>query len=447
MRSVTFGSSVSRPWLPPSRSIRSALHRRHPVGIMPSKPSLRLFSMTPAFPPNRPDAVVLGPTRRRHVHKTQYHMVVNDEGREDPSAAEERFAKVPRNSLIIFFCLASSHKSTSWAITVLQIAMPKSKLGREDRKMARRERKRAREAESSSGRLSKRACNNVDVAPAEITTALSEEQIFKQKHASEFEDGVQEPPFGHVKIKSEPPDHRIPQPHFLPSPAAPGSSATATVSQDSTFITSASQSVFVPRIKGSNDRERVIDTILSQRFPLEMTQSAIKQILQDAQESAKQNDEFGITQIEAQIDRLQQMGTPPPRLTEVILSLQSGLHDLARQLCSRIDSLADRMMISSIALNDESRDDVHRSRRRQSSSNSSDQEAQPATSTSGGTHAKLAKDSGTRKTASKPSKPSKAKKAKRVPETSVHAKSSRPVSRPTEDKSKSASSHQKDCYD
>lgn len=70
-----------------------------------------------------------------------------------------------------------------------------------------------------------------------------------------------------------------------------------------------------------------------------MTQCVVRQILQDAQDSASRGNEFGIAYIEAQIERLQRKGTPPSRLAEVIQLFQQGLRDLSNSFHSRISSV------------------------------------------------------------------------------------------------------------
>lgn len=89
------------------------------------------------------------------------------------------------------------------------------------------------------------------------------------------------------------------------------------------------------------DRENVLDTLLSQDFNTEMTRHAVQQILQDARESAGSDNELGVAYVETRISRLQQMGIPSSRLSEVVHIFQSGLRGLLDQLSSRIECIGE----------------------------------------------------------------------------------------------------------
>jgi len=194
-------------------------------------------------------------------------------------------------------------------------------------------------ADSPSSRCSKRRAAGCLPIPAETAVALSQEEQFKLRNAVEFDECNTEADSKEVGVKDEPTD----TPSHLANgtqPLATRLIATITVPRNvrSSFATS-SDAVPGAASTDANDRDTVLDTLLSQAFNPEMTQYVVRQILQDAQDSAGRGNEFGIAYVEAQIERLQRKGTPLSRLAEVIQLFQRGLRDLSNNFRSRISSI------------------------------------------------------------------------------------------------------------
>lgn len=269
--------------------------------------------------------------------------------------------------------------------------MARCKTSRKQKKLLGQERRRERqvEGEARAGELDIRRMENDTMIPepAATTIFLSEEELFKQKHAAEFEDTIEESSGGHVQVKSEPAEEdrtSRPQSETL---AAPISSAVIADAERDRPTSRIGENTHILEAASPNDHQKVLDTILSHKFSAEMTQPAIQQVLQDAREYAKWDNEFGIAHIEAQIDRLQHTNTSLPRLTEVIKSFQIDLRSRTQQLLSRIDDLANRSMATAPSTNSIAPDHADRSKRKHSFTNSSDKDAQPAASRSKTTHA------------------------------------------------------------
>jgi hypothetical protein len=174
---------------------------------------------------------------------------------------------------------------------------------------------------------------------------LSQEELFKLRNAAEFDDCNTETLSKEAQVKDEP----------TGSPSRPtcGTQSLATSHNvaapgprnlRSSPATSTAHAVSGAAFTDVNDRDNVLDTLLSQTFNPKMTKYVIEQILQDAQNSAGRGNEFGIAYIEAQIQRLQKKGTTPSRLAEVIELFQRGLRDLSNKFHSRISSVGGQVV-------------------------------------------------------------------------------------------------------
>jgi hypothetical protein len=198
--------------------------------------------------------------------------------------------------------------------------------------------KRGAEEDSTSSRRSKRRAagdGSESTASVQSVATLSAEEQFKLKNAAEFDDAEQVKE-KHVEIKDEPAGDSNPQP-----PSTAGPSTTAKHHVRSPSVHTPARNVFGDQTTQVADRENVLDTLLSQDFNTEMTRHAVQQILQDARESAGSDNELGVAYVEARIFRLQQMGIPSSRLSEVVHLFQSSLRGLLDQLSSRIESIGE----------------------------------------------------------------------------------------------------------
>jgi hypothetical protein len=202
--------------------------------------------------------------------------------------------------------------------------------------------KRGLEEHPPNSRRSKRRAKERGSEAASATSAatLSAEELFKLKHADEFDDARSEIQDPHVEIKEEPTGDGNVASHAaerLTSVAVP----TVAVTQQarSPSVSSPARNFVGVQSSQAIDRENVLDTLLSQEFNTEMTRHAVQQILHDARESVGSGNELGVAYVEARIDRLQQKGITSSRLDEVVQLFQSGFRDLLDQLSSRIQSI------------------------------------------------------------------------------------------------------------
>lgn len=198
--------------------------------------------------------------------------------------------------------------------------------------------KRGAEEDSPNSRRSKRRAagdGSESAASVQSVATLSAEELFKLKNAAEFDDAKQVKD-KLVEIKDEPAGDSNQQ---LSSIAGP--SITTIHHVHSPSVHTLARNVFGDQTTQVADRENVLDTLLSQDFNTDMTRHAVQQILQDARESAGSDNELGVVYVEARISRLQQMGIPASRLSEVVHLFQSGLRDLLDQLSSRIESIGE----------------------------------------------------------------------------------------------------------
>lgn len=200
--------------------------------------------------------------------------------------------------------------------------------------------RRADQITPNSRRSKRRATGDGSSALPDTAVALSQEESFKLRNAAEFDDCNTEALSNVVEVKDEPGD--------TASRPINGTQVWATRHNAATTVltnlrpspaTSSAYAVPGAAFTDASDRDSILDTLLSQSFNPEMTQYVVKQILQDAQDSAGRGNEFGIAYIEAQIERLQRKVTSPSRLAEVVQLFQRGLRDVSNKFHSRISSV------------------------------------------------------------------------------------------------------------
>jgi hypothetical protein len=132
-------------------------------------------------------------------------------------------------------------------------------------------------------------------------TAVSELELFKERHNSLFPRGV--------TVKRETPNPE-PDPDNICVPAPPG------IDPD--------------------DREKLLDFVLIEEFGCEARRHAVDQLFQAARRSAASETNFGVPYIEATVSRLKLKGIDEQRLVEVVPMLRDGLMG---QFCARVDFL------------------------------------------------------------------------------------------------------------
>lgn len=224
---------------------------------------------------------------------------------------------------------------------------------RKQKKQARQDRARKRRAaeenhEDSRGSKRRAGKSEPGAILADYTVTLSAEELFKLKHAGEFDEVDSEWSDEHIEIKDEPTENNTLQSETRTLIAAPAGSVAAVVRQArSPAASSSAQDVLKKETAQVTDRDNILDTLLSQDFNKKMTRHAVRQVLRDARDAAGYGNEFGVAHVEARIDRLRQTGIPPSRLKEVVLLFRRGLQKLLRPLQSRIDSIGGDLALTS----------------------------------------------------------------------------------------------------
>lgn len=120
--------------------------------------------------------------------------------------------------------------------------------------------------------------------------AKSELELFKERHASIFPQGVM--------VKREEPE---------PEPDA-----------DNIYV-------HTPAAADSDEQQRLLDFVLIDEFSPEARRHAVDKLFQAARRSAASETDFGFTYIKATVSRLRRKGIEKPRLVEVVAMLQDGL--------------------------------------------------------------------------------------------------------------------------
>jgi hypothetical protein len=158
----------------------------------------------------------------------------------------------------------------------------------------------------------------------EPVSGLSEEALFRIRHAAEFDDeSVVAGNNNLVQVKEEQQDDDL-----LPrSPSRPTDTTGSPYRARSTPTVAASRAISdSDGLRSEVDQESIFVAILSQgSWDLRMTESAIENLSHRAREQAAQGQVFDVTYVNGIIERLDRMGVEASRRSQVVTPLQNGL--------------------------------------------------------------------------------------------------------------------------